>query len=87
MKLSELVKSLKEELRTASKEGQSDAMFKLSRASIKTRIAVVDKRLASGGVEIYVASADLEKSTENTSEHEVTVELEPLFDDIFMGEN
>lgn len=78
VKLSDLVISLKNELRAAVDAESGDQMFSLKSACIKTRVAVVDKRTTSGGIEVYVASADLEKGTETASEHEIMIELGPL---------
>ncbi|MBQ0824177.1 hypothetical protein KBI52_28680 [Microvirga sp. HBU67558] len=82
--MKELIGSLKNELREASL-GAEDPMFTLDAATIKTRIAVVDKRSTAGGVEIYVASADVETARENTTEHEVTINLKGINGDLLLG--
>ena len=75
MKLSDLVQNLKQELRAASEAGKNDPMFTVSRATIKTRVQVVDKTNTSGSIEIFIAKAGVGGESTDVTEHEVTIEL------------
>ncbi|MCA0304722.1 MAG: hypothetical protein LCH95_20130 [Proteobacteria bacterium] len=78
--LSQLVSSLKSELRLAMEQGKGEPMFVLSKATVKTRVQVVETEKAAGRVEFLIVKAGMGAEASNSSEHEITIELTSVGD-------